>query len=65
MATHSNILVLEVPWTEDLVGYSPWSCKESDMTELMHTKAQFHEAYVIVTQISQCVCAFFLGRVCV
>ena len=37
MAIQSNILVLEVPWTEDLVGYSPWSCKESDMTEqLIH-----------------------------
>ena len=36
MVTHSNILVLEVPWTEDLVGYSPWSCKESDTTEQLN-----------------------------
>ena len=33
MATHSSILAWESPWTEDLAGYSPWSCKESDMTE--------------------------------
>ena len=25
MATHSGILAWETPWTEELVGYSPWS----------------------------------------
>ena len=29
MATHSSILVWEIPWT----GYSQWGCKGSDMTE--------------------------------
>ena len=33
MATHSSILAWKIPWTEDLVGYSPWGHKESDMTE--------------------------------
>jgi len=33
MATHSNILAWEIPWTEELMGYSPWGCKESDTTE--------------------------------
>ena len=28
MATHSNILAREIPWT---VGYSPWGSKESDI----------------------------------
>ena len=39
MATHSSILALEIPWTEDLVVYSPWSAKESDTTVQlnMHT----------------------------
>ena len=33
-ATHSSILAWRMPWTEEsLAGYSPWSCKESDMTE--------------------------------
>ena len=32
MATHSSILAWEIPWTENLVGYSPWGCKESDTT---------------------------------
>ena len=27
MATHSSILVGKIPWTESLLGYSPWSCK--------------------------------------
>ena len=31
--THSNILAWRIPWTDDLAGYSPWGCKESDMTE--------------------------------
>ena len=33
MATHSNILVWRIPWTEETAGYSPWGRKESDTTE--------------------------------
>ena len=33
MATHSSILVWRFPWQRSLVSYSPWDCKESDMTE--------------------------------
>ena len=33
MATHSNILSWRIPWTEELVNYSPRGCKELDMTE--------------------------------
>ena len=33
MATHSSILAWRIQWTEELAGYSPWGCKESDMTE--------------------------------
>ena len=33
MATHSNILVWRIPWTEELVGYSGWGHKELDTTE--------------------------------
>ena len=36
MATHSSILAQRIPWMEELVGYSPWGCKESDMTERLH-----------------------------
>ena len=33
IATHSNILAWKIPWTEEPGGYSPWGCKELDMTE--------------------------------
>ena len=36
MATHSNILAWEIPWTEKVgtkrQGYGPWGHKESDTT---------------------------------
>ena len=37
MAIHSSILAWEIPWTEELGGYSPRGHKESDMTEHAHT----------------------------
>ena len=39
MATHSSILACRIPWTEEPGGlYSPWGCKELDMTEhIQHT----------------------------
>ena len=34
MAICSSILAWRIPWTEELGRlYSPWGCKESDMTE--------------------------------
>ena len=30
------ILAWKIPWTEELVGYSPWGHKESDRTEGLH-----------------------------
>ena len=34
MATHSSILAWRIPWTEEPGRlYSPWGCKELDMTE--------------------------------
>ena len=36
MAAHSSILAWKIPWTRRLVGYRPWGCKESDMTEQLH-----------------------------
>ena len=37
MATHSSVLIWEIPWTEELVRDSPWGRKASDMTEWAHT----------------------------
>ena len=39
MAIHSSMLAWKIPWTEDPGSYSPWGCKESDMTEWMNTFA--------------------------
>ena len=36
MTAHSSILAWKIPWTWRLVGYHPWGCKESDMTEQLH-----------------------------
>ena len=33
MTTHSSILAGKSQGQKSLVGYSPWGCKESDMTE--------------------------------
>ena len=37
-ATHSSTLAWKIPC--NLVGYSPWGCKESDMTEQVHFTSQ-------------------------
>ena len=41
MATHSSTLAWQIPWTEELVGCSPWGCKESDTTERLHFHFSF------------------------
>ena len=37
MTTQFSILAWKIPWTEELVGYSPRGCKESVMTEQLST----------------------------
>ena len=39
VATHSSILAWEIPWTEELEGYSPWGYEESDMAERVCARA--------------------------
>ena len=36
MAPHSSTLAWKIPWTEDLVGCSPWGREELDTTEQLH-----------------------------
>ena len=36
MATHSNVSPRESHGQKSLVGYSPWGCKESDMTQRLN-----------------------------
>ena len=41
MATHSSLPAWRIPWTEDLVGYSPWGRRESDTAEVTeHARTQ-------------------------
>ena len=37
MVNHSSIVAWRIPWTEEPGRYSPWGCKELDMTEELST----------------------------
>ena len=51
MATHSSILPGEFHGQKSLAGYSPWGCKEPDMTERL---------LLINTTIVQLACFSFI-----
>ena len=53
MATHSSILAWRIPWTEEVSGYSPWGCKELDMTKHINsfTFTHFKFLYLIILYI--------------
>ena len=51
MAIHSSILAWKIPWTESLVGYSPWDHKELDMTERL-VKKKYRKSLPPVIQSS-------------
>ena len=42
MATHSSILAWKVPWTEELVGYSPWGLRALDTTKRARARTHTH-----------------------
>ena len=47
MAIHSSILAWRIPWTEGLVGCSPWGLKEMDTTEQQSTAQQIYIFYQV------------------
>ena len=49
MATHSSILAWKNSM-DNLMGYGPWSCKESDMTEWLSTQERKYTSLQITTQ---------------
>ena len=51
MATHSSILAWKIPWTRSLVVCSPWSCKESDMTEQPSTHTHTRYPYLEIKSV--------------
>ena len=48
MATHSCILPRKFHGWRNLVGYSPWSHKESDTTERLHFTCGWHSQICIL-----------------
>ena len=61
MVIHSSILAWKIPWTESLVGYSPWDHKELDMTErLVKKKIQKKSATSDTVQYFQFECLTIL-----
>ena len=45
MAPDSSTHAWKIPWTESLVGYSPWDRKESDANEHTHTYSNSFNPY--------------------
>ena len=45
MATHSSVLAWGIPWTEDLVGFSPWGHRVGHNQVIEH--AQYIERHSI------------------
>ena len=37
MAVHCSTLAWKIPWMEKPGSHRPWSCKESNMTERLHS----------------------------
>ena len=50
MATHSNILVWEIPWQRSLVGYSPWGGRVGHDWARAHTCAHTHTHIIVVNK---------------
>ena len=48
MATHSRILAEKSQGQRNLVGYSPWGHKESDMTEQLSLSHPFIDIFLIL-----------------
>ena len=44
----SGILAWRIPWERRLTGYSPWGCKESDMTEGLKFFVMFSETLRLI-----------------
>ena len=49
MGTHSSILAWKIPWTESLVGYSPWGCKKLNTTERLTQRLEVLQLLFQVT----------------
>ena len=41
MATHSSTLAWKIPWMEEPDRFSPWSCKELNMTKRLYFDSEY------------------------
>ena len=64
MATHPSTLAQMIPWTEQLVNYSPWGHKESDRTQrLWCISLNFQISLKMTTYLLEiCVCIEFTNN---
>ena len=53
MATHSNIPVSRIPWTEEPGGYSPLGRKKSDVTERLSAQHKGHGGWMKAVSYNQ------------
>ena len=68
MATHSSILAWRIPWTEEPDRlYSPWGCKELNMTATKHTYIPSESlcSYFKKESVGVCTCVHVCMCVCV
>ena len=67
MTTYCSILAWRLPWTKELAGFSPQSCKELDTTEAtQHPRTAYR--YSMFQNVPECerqILALFLLCVCV
>ena len=54
MATHSSILALGNPRTEDRGGYSPWGCKETRLKQLSTYMVYLVHSFSFIFSINIC-----------
>ena len=59
MATHFHILAWKTPW-RSLVGYSPWGCKETDMTEQLITHNQYYALNILRSNVVDFPCGLVI-----
>ena len=63
MATHSSILAWRTPWTEELVGYSPWGHNWEIFTSFHSSNIKWYtytlnkQSYLVVKKIQGFMCS--------
>ena len=61
MAPYSSTLARRIPWIEEPGGFSPWACKESNITEQLSSHWDYKTLQLIIFSSKYflvCVCLF-------